>query len=162
MRRTIVLFGAVGVLGIAAMAHSQKGANPQDEPQLRKIEAATGQFEQQNDSSKMDLLGDDWVSAGNGKVISEKQFKKNANGNFAAHGNGPNPYTIEKRDMQVYLFGDTAVVTYIKEYRQTPDTTTVFDEDITDVFTRSPKGWLWQFSKSYPVATNQRQTRSST
>ena len=127
--------------------------------QLRKIEAVTGQFEQQNDSSKMDLLGDDWVSAGNGKVISEKQFKKNANGNFAAHGNGPNPYTIEKRDMQVYLFGDTAVVTYIKEYRQTPDTTTVFDEDITDVFTRSPKGWLWQFSKSYPVATNQRQTR---
>jgi hypothetical protein len=110
----------------------------------------------------MDLLGDDWVSAGNGKVISEKQFEENAKGNFAAHGNGPNPYTIEKRDMQVYLSGDTAVVTYIKEYRQTPYTTTVFDEDITDVFTRSPKGWLWQFSKSYPVATNQRQTRSST
>ena len=55
--------------------------------------------------------------------------------------------------MQVYLFGDTAVVIYIKEYRQTPDTTEAFDEDITDVFTRGPKGWLWQFSKSSPVAT---------
>jgi hypothetical protein len=152
MRRTIVLFGAVGVLGIAAMAHSQKGANPQDEPQLRKIEAATGQFEQQNDSSKMDLLADDFVSAGNGKVISKKQLEENVKGNFAAHGNGPSPYTIEKKDMQVYLFGDTAVVTYIKEYRQTPDTAKVFDEDVTDVFTRSPKGWLWQFSKSSPVA----------
>jgi ketosteroid isomerase-like protein len=153
MRRTIVLFAAVGVLGITAMAHSQKAANPQDEQRLRKMEAAAGQFEQQNDSSKMDLLADDWVFAGNGKAISKKQFAQNVKDNFAAHGNGPSPYTIEKKDMQVYLFGDTAVVTYIKEYRQTPDTTKAFDEDITDVFTRGPKGWLWQFSKSSPVAT---------
>ena len=111
MRLSILLFSVVGVLGIATMARSQKSANPQDEQQLRKIEAVTAQFEQQNDSSKMDLLGDDWVSAGNGKVISEKQFEENVKGNFAAHGNGPNPYTIEKRDMQVYLLGDTAVVT---------------------------------------------------
>ncbi len=153
MRRAIVLFAAVGVLGIAAVAQNQKGANPRDEQQLRKIEATTGQFEQQNDSSKMDLLADDWVCANNGKVISKKQFTENVKGNFAAHGNGPSPYTIEKKDMQVYLFGDTAVVIYIKEYRQTPDTTKAFDEDITDVFTRGPKGWLWQFSKSSPVAT---------
>jgi ketosteroid isomerase-like protein len=151
MRRTIVLFSAVGVLGIAAMAHSQKGINLQDEQQIRKIEAATGQFEQQNDSSKMDLLADDWVFIGYGKVLSKKQFEENVKGNFAAHGNGPSPYTIEKKDMQVYLFGDTAVVSYVKEYRQTPDTTKVLEEDVTDVFTRSAKGWLWQFSKSSPV-----------
>jgi ketosteroid isomerase-like protein len=152
MRWTIVLFAAVGLLGIDAMAQTQKASNLQDEQQLRKIEAITVQFEQQNDSSKMALLADDWVYAGNGKVISKKQFEENVKGNFAAHGNGPSPYTIEKKDMQVFLFGDTAVVTYIKEYRQTPDTTKVFDEDVTDVFTRSPKGWLWQFSKSSPVA----------
>ena len=153
MRRTIVLFAAVGVLGIAVMAQSQKGANPQDEQQLRKIEATTAQFEQRNDSSIVSMLADDWVSAGSGKVISKKQFEENVKGNFAAHGNGPSPYTIEKKDMQVYLFGDTAVVTYIKEYRQTPDTTKFFDEDVTDVFARSPKGWLLQFSKISPVAT---------
>ncbi len=72
--------------------------------------------------------------------------------NFAAHGNGPSPYTIEKKEMQVYVFGDTSVVSYLKEYRQTPDTTKVFDEDVTDVFRRGPKGWLWQFSKSCPAA----------
>ena len=54
--------------------------------------------------------------------------------------------------MQVYLFGDTAVVTYIKEYRQTPDTTKFFDEDVTDVLARSPKGWILQFSKISPLA----------
>ena len=64
MGLSILLFSVVGVLGIATMARSQKSANPQDEQQLRKIEAVTAQFEQQNDSSKMDLLGDDWVSAG--------------------------------------------------------------------------------------------------
>ena len=76
MRWTIVLFGAVGVLGIAAMAHSQKGTNPQDEQQIRTIEAATGQFEQQNDSSKMDLLADDWVFTGYGKVLSKNNLSK--------------------------------------------------------------------------------------
>jgi hypothetical protein len=76
--------------------------------------------------------------------------------NLVADGNAPSPYTIEKKSMQVYIFGDTAVVTYIKEYRQTPDTTKFFDEDDTDVFKRGPKGWLLQFSKiSRAVVTRQ-------
>jgi ketosteroid isomerase-like protein len=153
MRWTVVLFAAVGLLGIDAMAQTQKASNLQDEQQLRKIEATTGQFEQQNDLSEMDLLADDWVYTGNGKVVSKKQFEESVKDNLAVHGNGPSPYTIEKKDMQVFLFGDTAVVTYIKEYRQTRDTTKVFAEDVTDVFTRSPKGWLWQLSKSSPVAS---------
>jgi len=41
--------------------------------------------------------------------------------NLASHENGVNPYTIEKQNMQIHIFGDTAVVTYVKEYRQTPD-----------------------------------------
>jgi hypothetical protein len=54
--------------------------------------------------------------------------------------------------MSVYLFGDRAGVTYIKEYRQTTDTTKFFDEDDTDAFKRGAKGWLLQFSKLSPVA----------
>lgn len=152
MRNTFVLLSTVGVLAVVAVAQSQKAANTQDEQQLRKIEAETGKFEQQNDSSKMDLLADDWLAAGSAKVLSKKEFEENVKSNFATHGNGPNPYTIEKKNMRVYLFADTAVVTYIKEYRQAPDTTKFFDEDITDVFTRSAKGWLWHFSKIAPVA----------
>ena len=53
--------------------------------------------------------------------------------------------------MRVDLFGDTAVVTYIKEYRQTPDTTKVYDEDNTDAFTRSLKGWRLRLTKVSPA-----------
>lgn len=53
--------------------------------------------------------------------------------------------------MQVHLFGDIAVVTYIKEYGQTADTLQFFDEDDTDVFKRSARGWLVQFSKNTPA-----------
>ncbi len=53
--------------------------------------------------------------------------------------------------MRVDLFGDTAVVTYIKEYRQTADTTKFFDEDDTDVFTRSAEGWRLRLTKISPA-----------
>ncbi len=76
MRRTFVLFTVAGVLVISAVAQSPKRVNSQDAEQLRKIEAATGQFEQTNDWSKMDLLADDWIFTGNGKVLSKKQFEK--------------------------------------------------------------------------------------
>ncbi len=49
--------------------------------------------------------------------------------------------------MRVDLFGDTAVVTYFKEYRQTPDPAKFFDEDVTDVFTKSFSGWHLRFTK---------------
>jgi len=55
--------------------------------------------------------------------------------------------------MQVSLFGGTAVVTYIKQYRQTPETSKFIDEDITDVFKKDGKSWLWRFSKISPVAS---------
>jgi ketosteroid isomerase-like protein len=71
--------------------------------------------------------------------------------NLAAHENGVNPYTIEKQKMQIHIFGDTAVVTYVKEYRQTPDTSKFFNEDDTDVFTRTASGWILRFTKISPV-----------
>ena len=49
--------------------------------------------------------------------------------------------------MRVDLFGDTTVVTYIKECRQTSDTTKFFDEDDTDVLTRDPHGWRLRLTK---------------
>jgi ketosteroid isomerase-like protein len=73
--------------------------------------------------------------------------------NFITHERGVNPYTIEKKNMQVHVFGDTAVVTYVKEYRQTPDTTKFFSEDDTDVFTREAGGWRLRFTKVVPVQT---------
>jgi hypothetical protein len=98
----------------------------------------------------MGALADDWVFISR-KVLSKSEFQQNVKSNFASHAKGPSPYTIEKKNMRVDLFGDTAVVTYIKEYRQRADTTKFFDEDDTDVFTRSSEGWRLRLTKASPI-----------
>ena len=139
-------------LTVIAMADGPQATRDQEEQQqLRQIELATAKAEQQNDASMMSLFANDWVASSTSKVLSKQQAEDNVKSNFVSHGNGASPFTIEKKNMQVHLFGDTAVVTYIKEYRQTPDTTKFFDEDDTDVFKRSTKGWLLQFSKISPA-----------
>jgi hypothetical protein len=145
VRNVVFLFAAAGLLTIAVSPQLQNSSKAQDESELLSIESETAKFEQQNDSSKMDLLADDWVGLG-AKVLTKSEFQANVKQNLVAH-NGPNPYTVEKKNMRVDLFGDTAVVTYIKEYRQTADTTKFFDEDNTDVFTRSSKGWRLRLTK---------------
>jgi hypothetical protein len=152
MRRILIQLFVVGIFAVDAKAQNAAISKPQDEQQIRRIEAEAGQFEQTNDPSIVSLLADDWVSVSDGKVLSKEGLEKGVKSNFTAHGNRPNPYTIEKKNLVVYLFADTAVVTYTKEYRQIPDTTQVHDEDVTDVFVRSPKGWLLQFSKITQVA----------
>jgi hypothetical protein len=145
-----VLLLLLGTLTVVGAASSPQATQTQDEQELRQIEATTAKGEQQNDVSMMRLLASDFVSAGR-NVMSKQQLEEAVRSNFASHGNGPSPVTIEKKNMVVYLFGDTAVVTYIKEYRQTRDTTKFSDEDITDMFKRGTKGWLLQFSKFSPV-----------
>ena len=150
MRNVAFLLAVAGLLTIRVSAQPQNSSKAQDESELRRIESETAKFEQQNDSKWTDLLADDWVLLGNNKNLTKTELLANVKQNFAAH-NGPNPYTIEKKNIRVDLFGDTAVVTYTKEYRQTPDTTKFFDEDNTDVFTRSSNGWRLRLTKVSPA-----------
>ena len=150
MRNAAFLFAVARLLTIGTFGQLQSSSKALDESELRRIEAETAKSEQQSASSMTDLLADDWVGLG-AKVLTKSELQANVKQNFAAH-NGPNPYTIEKKNMRVDLFGDTAVVTYVKEYRQTPDTTRVYDEDNTDVFTRSLKGWRLRLTKVSPAA----------
>jgi hypothetical protein len=151
MRKTYVFLLLLGTLTVVGAVSRPQATQTRDEQELRQIESATAKGEQQNDVSMMKLFASDFVSAGR-NVMSKQQLEEAVRSNFVDHGNGPSPVTIEKKNMVVYLFGDAAVVTYIKEYRQTRDTTRVSDEDITDVFKRGTKGWLLQFSKFSPVA----------
>ena len=147
------ILGAVLTAGLflsTPSIRSQVVSGSSDEQALRKIEAETAKLEQQNDSGLEKFLSDDWVCAGS-RALSKKQFIENVKRNFATHENGVNPYTVEKSNLQVHVFGDTAVVTYVKEYRQTLDITKFFNEDGTDVFTRTPNGWLLRFTKISPV-----------
>lgn len=129
---------------------SQAVSGSSDEQALRKIEAETGALEQQNNPAIEKFLSDDWVCSG-ARVLTKKELIENVKRNLATHENGVNPYTIEKQKMQIHIFGDTAVVTYVKEYRQSPDITKFFGEDDTDVFTRTTSGWRLRFTKISPV-----------
>lgn len=129
---------------------SQAASGSPDGQALRKIEMETAKLEQQSNPALEQFLADDWACTG-ARALSKKQFIENVKRNFTTHENGVNPYTIEKQNMQIHVFGDTAVVTYVKEYRQTPDTSKFFNEDDTDVFTRTPNGWLLRFTKISPV-----------
>jgi hypothetical protein len=151
MRNAYLFLLLLGTLTVVGATSGSPAAKAQDEQELRQIEATIATGEQQNDVSMMRLFASDFVSSGR-KVMSKQQLEEAVRSNFASHGNGPSPVSIEKKNMAVYLFGDTAVVTYIKEYRQTRDTTKFVDEDDTDVFRRGTKGWLLQFGKSSPVA----------
>jgi hypothetical protein len=57
------------------------------------------------------------------RALSKTEFIENVKRNGATQENGINPYMIEKANVQVRVFGDTAMVTFIKEYRQVPDST---------------------------------------
>lgn len=146
MRIVAVLF----LVGLFFSASDVRAQSTNDDKELRKIESETARLEQQNDSALAKFLADDWVCCG-ARGLSKKEFVENVKRNLETRENGINPYTIEKKNMKVHLFGDTAVVTYIKEYRQTPDTTKFFDEDDTDVFTRDASGWHLRFTKVSPA-----------
>jgi len=110
------------VAGILLFASSSQ-AQTNDEKGLRRIEAETARLEQQNDTSLVKFIADDWVCVNPARgSISKSEFIQNMKHNLDTHENGTNPYTIEKKNVLVRVFGDTAVVTYTKEYRQTPDT----------------------------------------
>ena len=129
-----------------------------DERELRRIEKETGRMEQEDNSAIADYLADDWVCVGL-KALTKREFVQNVRTNAATRrfstsqssGAPAHAYTIEKQDLQVRLFGHTAVVTYVNVYRQSLDAAKFFHEDDTDVFTRDSGGWHLRFTKILPV-----------
>jgi hypothetical protein len=126
-------------------ANGQSASSAGDEKELRKLEMDVARLEQQNDPGIAKLLAEDWICVGQ-RLLSKKEFIENVKRNLDS-------YTIVKENIQVHLFGETAVVTSVKVYRQTPDTTKFFNEDDTDVFTREAGVWRLRFTRVAPVQT---------
>jgi len=105
-------------------------------------------MEQKNDPAIAQILAHDWAFMG-ARALFKAEFVENVKGNGATQENVINPYMIEKTNVRVRVFGDTAGVTFIKEYRQVPDSTKGFKEDVTDVFTREAGKWRL---RSTPIA----------
>jgi len=146
--RTVICLLVLFVLAPGANAQTANNLKSEDEQALRRIELQMARGEQENDWSKMSAMADDWIAYGR-KAVSRADAEQGMK--HAAEEHGSNPYTVEKKNMRVERFGDTAVVTYTKEYRQTADTSKVAYEDNTDVFTRTPSGWRLHFTRTSPV-----------
>jgi len=142
-----------GLFLVPPSLKSQAAPRSADEQALRAIETEIAKLEQQNDSTFTKFFAKDWICLGPTRVLSKSEFVENVRLNFITQEQGISPYAIEKKNMQVHVFGDTAVVTYVKEYRQTPDPTKFFNEDDTDVFTREAGDWRLRFTKVVPVQT---------
>jgi hypothetical protein len=133
--RTAGIFVLAGIFFSAPSVQAQTA----EEKELRRIEVETARLEQQNDTALAKFLAEVCVGA---RTLSKREFIENVKRNLDTHENGVNPtYTIEKKQVKVHVFGNTAVVTLIKEYRQTPHMTKFFAEEDTDVFTRDASGW---------------------
>ena len=152
MRKLVALL-LTGLFLVPPPLKSQAAPPSADEQALRGIEREIAKLEQQNDSTFTKFFAKDWICLGPTRVLSKSEFVENVRLNFITHEKGISPYTIEKKNMQVHVFGDTAVVTYVKEYRQTPDPTKFFNEDDTGVFTREAGGWRLRFTKVVPART---------
>ena len=152
MRKLVPLL-LIGLFLVPPSLKSQAAPRSADEQALRGIETEIAKLEQQNDATLAKFFAEDWICLGPTRVLSKSEFVENVRRNFITHEKGVNPYAIEKKNMQVHVFGDTAVVTYVKEYRQTPDPTKFFNEDDTDVFTREAGGWRLRFTRVVPVQT---------
>lgn len=146
MRIAAILF----LVGFFFSASATQTQSTDDAGELHKIESEIARLEQQNDTAIANFLADDWVCAC-ARELSKKEFIQNVKQNSKLPENGINRYTIERKNLKVYVFRDTAVVTYTKEYRQTQDKTKFFDEDHTDVFTRDASGWHLHLSRISPV-----------
>ena len=142
-----------GLFLVPPSLKSQAAPRSADEQALGGIETEIAKLEQQNDSTFAKFFAKDWICLGPTRVLSKSEFVENVKLNFITQEKGISPYTIEKKNMQVHVLGDAAVVTYVKEYRQTPDPTKFFNEDDTDVFTREAGGWRLRFTKVVPVQT---------
>jgi hypothetical protein len=60
----------------------------------------------------------------------------------------PKPYPdMKQRDLQVFLFGNTAVASYVQEDTAKPDQHPL---DVTDVFVKDGGTWKLRMSKSSP------------
>src|SRR5215467_7862250 len=147
-----VLFVATFVLAAWSQAQTT------DEKELKRIELETARLEQQSDVGLGKYLAEDWVCVGM-RNLSKTEFLQNVKhareqnlfSTESQQRQTANPYTIEKKNLQVRIFGDAAVVTYIKEYRQSPDISKFFQEDDTDVFTRDASGWHLHYTRIYPA-----------
>jgi len=123
----------------------QSSATEVDQRAIQQIEDDWLKGENTTDVAVLDrVLADDYVNltpsgTGPGKAEILKHLQPRA-------GQGP-PYSLETRDMHIYILGDTAVVAYVKAYTA-KDGGNVVREDTTHIFMKDHGIWKLKISRA--------------
>jgi ketosteroid isomerase-like protein len=151
--RCTILLSIILLSPVAAFAQSQPTPHPSatvthqqsDTQAIEQIEADFLSSEKDTDPAVIDrVLTDDYVNltphgTGPGKADLLK--------NFRAHAGQSPPYSVETKDMHIYILGDTAVAAYVKIYTA-KENGNVANEDATHIFTRTDGVWKLRISRA--------------
>jgi len=137
----------------AAPAFTQNPSNPA--PKTTTIE---------NESQLIQQIEDDWLKGENTTDIAVlERVLADDYVNLTPRGLGPGkaeiishlqpragqvpPYSLDIKDMHIYILGDTAVAAYVKTYTAKEDGK-VIGEDTTHIFTKDHGTWKLRISRA--------------
>jgi ketosteroid isomerase-like protein len=147
MRCFVLCLLALPILIPLAFAQASAAAQPKsgDENAIQRIESSWLTAERNTDPAVLErVLSDDYVNLSpEGIAPGKAQLLKN----FQAHAGEAPPYSVETRDMRIYILGDTAVAAYVKIYTA-KETGSVAREDSTHIFTRDHGIWKLRVSRA--------------
>jgi ketosteroid isomerase-like protein len=127
-------------------SHTKDGSAAQsDTDAIRQLEADWQKGEQTTDIAVLQkVLADDWVNIlprGTGpsktELISHLQPKA---------GQAP-PYALETKDLQIHVFGDTAVAAFVKTYTA-KENGNVAQEQTTHIFMKDKGVWKLRVARA--------------
>jgi ketosteroid isomerase-like protein len=145
LRIYVLFFTVVPLLAIPGRAQSI------DEQQIRSAEETLASAEGRNDSGPYKrILADDWLAiTPDGRVLKRDEIVQN----ISEHQGEVRPYAVKLSELRVDLFGDTAVVTFVREYygRTGEAKGKVARESVVNVFTRVAGQWKSHYEKAMPL-----------
>ncbi len=96
------------------------------------------------------VLADDWVNfTPTGRGWGKPELMEHLRQNSGQHP----PYSSQQQDLQVFLFGNTAVAIYFEDQTAKPDqhlSWSKLQTDVTDVFVKDGGTWKLRMSRASP------------
>ena len=131
---TLMIMAGAGFSQQSVASASTSEVSEKDEQQIRQLEADMLKGEMTSDPAVFErIFADDCLNLPAGPDLTKTKIVE---GIRKSQGHIP-PYSARETDMQVYILGDTAIATYVKEYSVRANPNQIDDQDLTDIFVRS-------------------------
>lgn len=126
-----------------------------DEQSVTDAESSLLKAENENNKDLLaSLLASDFRAlTPDGRTFDKSQVLQETAQRAATHF----PYRVEQSGMHLFVFGDTAVAAYTKQYVGTEGEVAgkIRKQGFVDVFTKNVSGWKLRFTKAEPAEPQQ-------